>query len=306
MEILAHPNSLTYTLVALLGLIFGSFLNVCIHRLPLGLSVVRPGSACPVCGHSIRWFDNIPVFSWLLLRGRCRDCGTAISFRYAAVEVLTAVIFVLCVALHGITLPTLKLAVFGWLLLGLIFTDAETRLLPDAMTLPGIMLGVVFSLLVPIRDLGSLLLPSLITLPVADNLAERFFSLADGLAAAALAAGFLYGTRWLYLKLRGVEGLGLGDVKLIAMIGVFLGLRLTLMTLLFASLAGGFGGLLVTLVVWVKRTLRRLRKHREPLPTAMRRAWVSAQIMMRSYPLPFGVFLGGAALLTAFFASGNY
>jgi leader peptidase (prepilin peptidase)/N-methyltransferase len=300
-ELLDALQPFPTVIAGVLGLIFGSFLNVCIHRLPQHRSVVHPGSACPACGAPIRWYDNIPVLSWLVLRGRCRDCGAAISFRYAFIELFVALLFIFSVRHFGLEWPALKFAVFGWLIVGLIFTDYETRLLPDAMTLPGALLGILFSLLVPIQDVASVVLPALANLPFSGSVAQRVYSLADGLLAVILTAGFLYGTRWLYLKFRGVEGLGLGDVKLIAMIGFFLGLRLTLTTLLLASVAGAFAGLFATLVVWVRRSARRLRRHREPFFVALRNAWGSAQIMLRSYPLPFGVFLGGAALLAALF-----
>ena len=131
------PPSFYATAIFLFGLAFGSFLNVCIHRLPQGLSVVRPRSACPQCHAPIRAWDNIPVLSWLVLGGRCRDCKTPISPRYVFVELLTGLIFLACWLTFGPTLWTLKFCVFGFLLLGLIFTDAETKLLPDALSLCG-------------------------------------------------------------------------------------------------------------------------------------------------------------------------
>src|SRR3954469_19864486 len=146
-------------MIFVLGLAFGSFLNVCIYRLPLGLSVVRPGSACPNCHESIAFYQNIPVLSWLVLRGRCHHCRARISARYLAVELLTGTLFLACYLHFGLTLAALKYSVFGFLLLGLIFTDAETQLLPDKLTLPGIILGTVFSLVVPVNDLASQLLP---------------------------------------------------------------------------------------------------------------------------------------------------
>ena len=139
--------------IFVLGLAFGSFLNVCIYRLPLGLSVVTPRSACPGCKEPIAFYDNMPVVSWLLLRGRCRHCKTRISPRYLFVELLTGALF-LAATLIGLTLATLKYCTFGFLLLGLIFTDAETKLLPDKLTLPGLALGVLFSLLVPVQRSG--------------------------------------------------------------------------------------------------------------------------------------------------------
>jgi leader peptidase (prepilin peptidase)/N-methyltransferase len=122
--------------IAVMGLAFGSFLNVCIYRLPLGLSVVTPRSACPECKQPIAFYDNLPVLSWLILRGRCRHCDAKISARYLMIELLTGLMFLACYWYFGFTLSTLKYCVFSFLLLGLIFTDAETKLLPDKMTLP--------------------------------------------------------------------------------------------------------------------------------------------------------------------------
>ena len=137
--------------IFLFGLAFGSFLNVCIYRLPRGLSVVAPRSACPKCKQPIAFYDNLPVLSWLILGGRCRHCKTKITPRYLLIELLTGLLFLACYWYFGLTLATLKYCVFGFLLLGLIFTDAETKLLPDKMTLPGLALGLVFSLLVPVQ-----------------------------------------------------------------------------------------------------------------------------------------------------------
>ncbi|MGH9578482.1 MAG: prepilin peptidase [Terriglobales bacterium] len=286
--------------VFLFGLAFGSFLNVCIYRLPRGLSVVRPRSSCPGCNQSIGEMDNIPVLSWILLSGRCRNCKTRISSRYAVVELLTAFLFLFCFSTFGLTLPALKYSVFGFLLLGLIFTDAETKLLPDKLTLPGMALGFVFSLLVPVEDLASLLLPGLVRLPVSSDLAARFYSLADSLLGAAIGASFIYGAGYLYLRVRGVEGMGFGDVKLMGLIGAFLGPRLTVLTLFAASMAGAIFGVSTMLVVWLKRTRRRMVRGHEPAAAARKRAWRSAQLVYRYYEMPFGVFLGSMALLSAF------
>jgi leader peptidase (prepilin peptidase)/N-methyltransferase len=286
--------------VFLFGLAFGSFLNVCIHRLPRGLSVVRPRSACPGCNQPIRALDNIPVLSWILLGGRCRKCKAPISPRYAVVELVTALLFVLCFLTFGPTLTALKYSVFGFLLLGLIFTDAETKLLPDKLTLPGMAMGFVFSLLVPVEDLASLLLPGLVRLPVSSDLAARFYSLADSLLGAGIGASFIYGAGYLYLRVRGVEGMGFGDVKLMGMIGAFLGPRLTILTLFASSMAGAIFGVSTMLVVWLKRTRRRMTRGHEPAASARKRAWRSAQLVYRYYEMPFGVFLGSMALLSAF------
>ncbi|MGH9555638.1 MAG: prepilin peptidase [Terriglobales bacterium] len=286
--------------VFLFGLAFGSFLNVCIYRLPRGLSVVRPRSSCPGCNQSIGEMDNIPVLSWMLLRGRCRNCKTRISPRYAVVELLTGLLFLFCFSSFGLTLVALKYCVFGFLLLGLIFTDAETRLLPDKLTLPGMVVGFVFSWFVPVEDLASLLLPGLVRLPMSSDLAARFYSFADSLLGAAIGASFIYGAGYLYLRVRGVEGMGFGDVKLMGLIGAFLGPRLTVLTLFAASMAGAIFGVSTVMVVWMKRTRRRMARGREPAAAARKRAWRSAQLVYRYYEMPFGVFLGSMALLSAF------
>jgi leader peptidase (prepilin peptidase) / N-methyltransferase len=282
--------------IFLFGLLFGSFLNVWIYRMPRGLSIVWPGSVCPHCGKPIRFYDNIPVLSWLILRGRCRQCSAGISPRYLVVELLTGCIFLLCYLQFDLTLATLKCATFGFLLLGLIFTDAETHLLPDLMTLPGLAIGLIFSLFVPVNDLLSALLPGMISIPVGPQLSSRLFSLMDSMLGAVVGASFLYGAGAIYLRARGVEGMGFGDVKLMAMIGSFVGLRLTIVTLFAASLAGSAFGLWTVLAVWVKRTERRKRAFHEEATTARRKAWSSALVALRRYQMPFGVFLGSMGL----------
>lgn len=284
-----------------LGLAFGSFLNVCIYRLPLGLSVVRPGSACPRCGKPIRFYDNIPVLSWILLRGRCRSCSSWITPRYAVVELLTGFLFLTCYARFGFSPAMVKCAVFGFLLLGLIFTDAETHLLPDKMTLPGLALGLAFSLVVPVNDLLSQILPGVFDLPVSSDISWRLFSFMDALLGAAIGASFLYGVGAIYLRWRGVEGMGFGDVKLMAMMGAFLGFKLTVFTMLAASLAGSAFGLWTVFVVWLKRSWRRMRVFHESGPAALRNGWASALVALRHHQMPFGVFLGSTGLLAFFF-----
>ncbi len=282
-----------------LGLAFGSFLNVCIYRLPLGLSVVTPRSACPRCKQPIAFYDNLPVLSWLILRGRCRHCEAAISVRYLLIELLTGVLFPGCYAYAGLTLATLKYCVFGFLLLGLIFTDAETKLLPDKLTLPGIVLGLVFSFVVPVHDLASQFVPGMVSLPFSADVSAPLLSLLDSLLGAALGASFIYGAGAVYLRWRGAEGMGFGDVKLMAMVGAFLGMKLTIFTIFTASLAGSLFGLSTVLMVWIKRTRRFMRRFAD-LRSARQRGWQSAQMVYRHYQMPFGVFLGSMALLALF------
>src|ERR1700690_3058045 len=238
------------------GLLFGSFLNVCIYRLPRGKSVVTPRSACPHCGTMIPLYHNIPVLSWLILRGKCRACQQPISPRYMVVEILTGLLFLGSYAHFGLTLAMLKCTVLGYLLLGLIFTDAETKLLPDAMTLPGLALGIAFSLVVPVNDLASRIMPGLVSPAMRSEISWRLWSLSDSLLGAAGGASFLYGAAAIYLRARKVEGMGFGDVKLMAMIGAFLGTKLTVLTIFAASLGGSIFGLSAVLVVWLKRSRR--------------------------------------------------
>jgi leader peptidase (prepilin peptidase)/N-methyltransferase len=297
-----------------LGLCFGSFLNVCICRLPLGKSVVAPRSACPHCGDMIPLYYNLPVLSWLVLRGKCRSCKQAISPRYLVVEVLTGLLFLGCYSHFGLTLAALKCVVLGYLLLGLIFTDAETKLLPDAMTLPGLALGIAFSLVVPVNDLASRIMPGLVSPALRGEISWRMWSLTDSLLGAAVGASFLYGAAAIYLRARGVEGMGFGDVKLMALIGAFIGTKLTVLTIFAASLAGSLFGLSTVFAVWLKRTRRNEARRissrtssdvssRISSKDARKRAWQSARLALRYYEMPFGVFLGTMAILSFLFGN---
>jgi leader peptidase (prepilin peptidase)/N-methyltransferase len=290
------------SMIFVLGLAFGSFLNVCIYRLPLGLSVVRPGSTCPKCNKPIAFYDNIPVLSWLILRGQCRNCHTRISPRYLVVELLTGLLFLACYWHFGWTLSMLKYCVLSFLLLGLIYTDAETKLLPDKMTLPGLALGIVFSILVPVNDIASQFLPGMVNWPFSADISERLISLVDSLLGAMVGASFIYGAGAIYLRWRKAEGMGFGDVKLMAMVGAFLGIKLTVFTIFTASLTGSLFGLGTVFVVWLKRT-HRFMKRLANARAARQRAWQSAQVVYRNYQMPFGVFLGAMAIVATFFGN---
>ena len=290
------------TASVVVGLAFGSFLNVCIYRLPRDMSVMNPRwSACPNCKHQIAFYDNIPVLSWLLLGGRCRNCKASISSRYLLIEILTAGLFFACSWHFGMTVATLKYCTLAFLLLGLIFTDAETKLLPNQMTLTGLGLGIVFSLFVPVNDLAAQFLPGVVYLPMSSDISSHFLSLADSLLGAGVGACFLYGAGAIYLRARGVEGMGLGDVKLMAMIGSFLGVKLTVLTIFAASIAGSIFGVSTILIVWIKRTRRFVKRRHLSIQAARGRAWHSAQTVYRHYEMPFGVFLGSTAMAAFFF-----
>lgn len=209
-------------LVALagLGLVWGSFLNVVIHRLPRRQSLVWPGSACPACGHAIRWHDNVPVVGWLMLRGRCRHCGAPISIRYPIVESMTAGAFLACywaVGPHLLLVPRLVLAAA---LIALFAIDLEHQLLPDRITLPGIVAGLVFSLFLP---------PGL----------------RDAVIGVLIGGGVLWVLSETYFRVRGIEGMGFGDVKMLAMVGAWLGVKMVIVTFILSSMLGGLVGVIL-------------------------------------------------------------
>lgn len=254
--------------IALLaGLLIGSFLNVCVYRWPRDLSVVRPRSHCPECEALIAWYDNVPVLSYLILRGRCRRCGAAFSARYLAVEIATGLAFALCVWKLGLTLDALKFCTLSAILIALIATDFEERILPDEFTKGGIVLGLVFAVIAPMQPMFS---P--IFLPVRWDV--RWLSLGDALLAAGFASGSIWLVGYLYEKFRHKEGLGFGDVKMIGMVGAFLGLQGALGTLLLGSLSGSILGM-----AYIKLT------GKDPA----------------TYELPFGSFLGASALVLALY-----
>jgi leader peptidase (prepilin peptidase)/N-methyltransferase len=281
--------------------------------MPREISVVSPRSACPNCEAPIAAYDNIPVLSWLILRGKCRKCKAPISPRYAGVELLTGVLFAVSFLVSPATAQLLqrqwqldvapnvfviagKMCVLSFLLIGLIFTDAETKLLPDLLTKPGIALGLFFSLVVPLEG------PAHYFLPDIEN--WRLLSFINSVAGLVLGSAFIWGVALLYEAVRGVEGMGRGDVKLMALIGAFLGVKLTLLVLLLGSVIGSFFGAFLILWVWQKRLRRRRRTHRsEAGGVSRRRAWSSATLIYRNFEIPFGVFLGTAALISAFWGT---
>ncbi|MFI5166454.1 MAG: prepilin peptidase [Thermoanaerobaculales bacterium] len=215
------PSWFVFAAVAAYGLVFGSFLNVVIYRLPRGESLLRPRSHCPSCGALIRWFDNVPLLSFLLLGGRCRTCRARISLRYPAVELASGTLAAGVAARFGLTLVGVEALVFVLLLLPLAAIDLEHHLLPDVLTLPGIALGL------------------------AGSFAGGVAPFSDALIGAAVGAALPYAVLVAYRRLRGVEGMGLGDVKLLAMIGAFLGWRGMLLSLGIGSTVGASVGIVL-------------------------------------------------------------
>lgn len=255
-------------LAAVFGLLIGSFLNVCIYRWPRDLSAVRPRSACPECGKPIAWYDNIPILSYLLLRARCRQCGAGIYWRYPVVEFLTALSFAFFVHEAGLSLQALKYCTFAAILIALVFTDLETLLLPDELTIGGLIIGLLFAVFIPVPDSTFQLIAGLFGV----HPGGRAGMFGEALFGAFVPAGTLWFGGWLFEKLRHKEGLGFGDVKMLAMVGAFLGIGGALLTIIVGSLVGSIIGL-----AFIKLTGK---------DTA-------------TYQLPFGTFLGAAAFFAA-------
>lgn len=308
------------TFAFLFGLAFGSFLNVCIYRLPRGLSVVSPRSACPNCEKPIAAYDNIPVLSWVLLRGKCRNCKSPITPRYMIVELICGLLFLACyvefgphvgttlyfsdtawkLLVIGPSLRFLKYAVLSFLLLGLIFTDAETQLLPDKLTLPGLVIGLLFSVFVPMRDLVTELVLELAAWRIPPAHSIVIVSVLSSAMGAIIGGGFIWGVGALWKVVRGYEGMGFGDVKLMAMVGAFLGAASTLFVIFAASLLGSILGLATIGVVYIKRRGRYIKSLGND--RGAQRARKAAFVAYRFLPMPFGVSLGTMALAAVFFS----
>jgi leader peptidase (prepilin peptidase)/N-methyltransferase len=255
-------------LAGLFGLLIGSFLNVCIYRWPRDLSVVHPRSACPRCEHPIAWYDNIPVLSYMILRRQCRYCGAPIHWRYPFVEVITGLAFAFFVYNDGLSPEALKYCVFSAILIALVFTDLDTLLLPDELTLGGLLIGLAFAVFVPVPDTTFHILAGLFGFEPG----PRAAMLGEALLGAIVPAGSIWFGGWLFEKLRHKEGLGFGDVKMLAMIGAFLGIRGALLTIILGAVTGSIVGLIFIRVTGKDAS---------------------------SYQLPFGTFLGAAALIAA-------
>jgi leader peptidase (prepilin peptidase)/N-methyltransferase len=210
-----------YIFAFLFGAVVGSFLNVCICRLPEGKSIVSPPSACPICGKGIRWYDNVPVVSFLLLRARCRSCGAPISWRYPLVEALNGILTLILFMKCGPSLTFLALFIFCSALVVITFIDLDHQIIPDEISLPGIVAGFVFSFFLP------------------------WSGWLNSVLGILLGGGSLFLVAWGYEKLTGKEGMGGGDVKLLAMMGAFLGWRSVPFIIFAASLVGSVIGMAV-------------------------------------------------------------
>lgn len=241
LELLAQSPPFAIAAAAFVGLLIGSFLNVVIHRVPIMMErewanqaaelrgepaphgerfdLLAPRSRCPSCGHRIGATENIPVVSWLLQRGKCRGCGTGISARYPAVEILTAALCALAIAVFGPTAAGLGAAIFSCVLVALTFIDFDTQLLPDSMTLPLLWLGLLF------------------------NLWGVHAPLQEAVVGAMAGYLLLWSVYWLFRLVTGKEGMGFGDFKLLAAIGAWFGWTALPAVILLASVVGAVVGI---------------------------------------------------------------
>jgi leader peptidase (prepilin peptidase) / N-methyltransferase len=280
----------------LLGSIIGSFLNVCIVRIPEEFSIVLPASRCPKCETPIHWYDNVPVFAWFWLGGKCRECHAPISPMYPLVEAATGLLFVACFLKFGLSPNMAKWLVFTSLLIVLTITDLRVRMLPDLVNWPGFVLGLLFSAVVPPDDgTAAWLSWSLLRrLPT-----PRLLGLLDGLLGALFGSLLLWGVAALYKTVRGREGMGFGDVKMMAMVGAFLGVRGAFLTILLGTLLGSLVGAGTILALYTTGWHRPLaeRASRRGLGTVQTLRWAIAS----QYQLPLGTFLGIAAMVAVYF-----
>lgn len=269
---LVPPLPVACALMGVLGAMIGSFLNVVIHRLPREQSIVFPNSTCPRCSARIKAYDNIPILSFLILRGQCRACSAPISPRYPAVEALTALLFAAVTWHDRLSFALLFDLAFTASILALLFIDAEHMILPNAITYPGILFALITRAVIPYLAGPSHFddLPQLITFfPPAWPV--PLVSLIGAAIGALAGGGSLWLMGFLWKKLRGVEAMGFGDVKMMFMVGAYLGWRLTILTILI----GAFSGSLVGISLMLRRGSRNLQ-------------------MM----LPFGIFLGIGSIVS--------
>lgn len=238
-------------LIIIIGLILGSFLNVVIYRLPRGISIVKPGSFCTSCNSPIKWYDNVPVLSFIILKGKCRNCKKPISLRYPTVEILTAFVLFLVYKKFYFSFQFFGSVIFSLALIALAFIDLEHKILPDKITLSGFVFFLFYSFSNPSKKIW------------------------DSLGGALVGAGSLLLIYLLYYFVRKEEGLGFGDIKMMLMVGVFLGISKTFLTLIIASFLGSIVGLLIAVIM--KKGMK--------------------------YALPFGVFLSIGAFISHLWGS---
>ncbi len=269
------PEVFGYVFVTCLGAVIGSFLNVVIHRIPNEQSIVFPNSTCPKCSTPITPFDNIPVLSWLLLRGKCRSCQAPISFRYPAVEILTAVLFLVVFAVVGLNFFLPVALTFSAIMLALIFIDAEHMILPNVITYPLLAGVLVLRVVFPIFGLQQFF-NDFSYMPAVSlaNYPPVLVSLIGAFLGALMGGGTLWLIGAVWKKLRGVEAMGLGDVKMMFGVGALLGWRLAFLSIFLAA----FSGAVIGIIVIAKQKNRNLQTQ-----------------------IPFGIFLGIGSIISLLF-----
>lgn len=269
------PVWIGYVFAFLFGSVVGSFLNVVIHRVPREESIVFPNSACPKCGKAIKGYDNIPILSWLILRGKCRNCKEPISIRYPAVELLTGILWALCLAQIGFNAYLPVAIAFVTTMLALIFIDAEHMILPNVITYPLLAAALLIRLIFPLT-VGALYFTDLLSFPLTELAGQPVWlvSLAGAVLGALMGGGSLWLIGEIWKRLRGVEAMGLGDVKMMFGVGALLGWRLTFLAIFFGAFTGAVAGIAYIAV----------QKEKD----------LQAQI-------PFGIFLGAGSIIAILF-----
>lgn len=223
------PEWVGWLFAGAVGASVGSFLNVCIYRWPAEQSVIRPRSRCPACEHELSWRDNIPIFGWLLLRGRCRYCGAGVSVQYPLIELVTALIWVAAVVRFGVSVDALHSAIFLTILLGIAMTDAKEMVIPDQFTIVGAALGIALAF------------------------APGGLTVVHAILAAVLGYVLLWGVKLTAEKALGKPALGVGDIHMMVFVGAFLGAPGMLLTLMLGSLLGLVIGVPLT---WLRGRLQ--------------------------------------------------
>jgi leader peptidase (prepilin peptidase)/N-methyltransferase len=242
-----YNETLLLVFYTLFGLVVGSFLNVCIYRIPLRKSIIWPGSGCPQCGAPIKARDNIPIISWLILRGKCRSCKTSISIQYPFVELLAGLAFFASACVWGFNSPTFVNSLFLAVIIVLIFTDYHHQILPNVLTIPGAIAGILlspfqaFTFYLGVLEVKAISLMRLEDLPLV-------WPWIGSVIGALFGGGLLYFVAFIYKRLRHRDGLGMGDVKMMMMVGAFLGYRLALLTIFAGALLGSIAGVSMQLM----------------------------------------------------------
>ncbi len=268
------PNYIAYIFVFVFGAAIGSFLNVVIYRVPNEMSVVLPNSACPNCKDPIAFYDNIPILSWILLRAKCRKCGEAIHWRYPAVELLTAVVFAVTYLQIGFTAFLPVALVFTAVVIALIFIDAEHMILPNVITYPLFIFALIIRLIYPFVFAENFFLDTLVA-PISQTPGPPWLVSLSGAGLGALVGGgslWLVGAAW--KRFRGVDAMGLGDVKMMLGVGALLGWRLAILTIFLGAFSGALIGVIVV-----------MRQKNKDLQTQ----------------IPFGIFLGIGSIIALLF-----